>query len=867
MNPLSPKQACYQQLDPPPVGSIKTASLKKQSLASHVTELAEPMEVSLHCRTTVPCQTDLTLRQPPALPDWLILALSDFQSQAAVSKNAIAKTIGGIIGGDLKSEINTTAVQKVGDATVRHIDSFTEQVRQQFAKAGADNWQGCMEWLIRLPSKQFCCPELLALLPVELVRMRPDLPQNSLPPNNTVEQLAANSLLIQMDPVPACCEEYLCDSVNGLDILPLYLRATSALRYRFLEAVIQHAPPQSLRELLSRWLHDENCEDIAAQLTSNPLHPIMVTTEEPLLQDLLTASAERLLQPASQNPPFVQLAEADSAELDRLALCRNKVIFGRTLGGVGSAERGGNLYLKCKRLDENDEKFMAEQAMLSCLHTEAESLQLESCTVKPCGIVTGQALQTILQRLNLNTAEKISFVHAVVYNKKYLLDPEEVRNDFRRQVESTQWQSWRQEELQRWQKGDSDCEPLHFKSVDQLFGFLVRLPFPPEKREAFIDDLLPDLDRSVRFDIVAQRPLTLNDDLRWKLLEACLPAGTLRQPVTVSLFSTPAGANYHQYVTDREQSVAASAPLSERPQVLALRSWLRDYGRLFQKGIVGPPACNMFHVWMFDNPTAYHFLYRDNAGQRIRPGRVQNFDGESTNYPNIGMPPMTLRDGGDAFLIVPPSLTESNDSQASRLASHEEGVYRPAVVSDPKFVVDSLADAWLGSLLLLGRILRTPENGASCPWLAHYNREQNAELATLIGDMAVDLFSYSFAVDGATLHRALCEADERCLIECCAREMQVWMTDDYVDSLVGKEVPEWLYPNYKGERQGLFVYGTFHSGLRDYQEQIAQGNHAPRHHLGMPYAATPLQGIEILTKKALAEAVLLATEGPSANTS
>ena len=174
---------------------------------------------------------------------------------------------------------------------MRHIDSFTEQVRQQFAKAGADNWQGCMEWLIRLPSKEFCCPELLALLPVELVRMRPDLPQNSLPPNNTVEQLAANSLLIQMDPVPSCCESYLCDSVNSLDILPLYLRATSTLRYRFLEAVIQHAPPQPLRELLRRWLHDENCEDIAAQLTSNPLHPIMVTTEEPLLQDLLTASA------------------------------------------------------------------------------------------------------------------------------------------------------------------------------------------------------------------------------------------------------------------------------------------------------------------------------------------------------------------------------------------------------------------------------------------------------------------------------------------------------------------------------------------------------------------------------------------------
>ena len=93
-------------------------------------------------------------------------------------------------------------------------------------------------------------------------------------------------------------------------------------------------------------------------------------------------------------------------------------------------------------------------------------------------------------------------------------------------------------------------------------------------------------------------------------------------------------------------------------------------------------------------------------------------------------------------------------------------------------------------------------------------------------------------------------------------EMQAWGSDDCIDSLLAKEVRS--APNIKGKRQGLFVYGPFHSGLRRYQEQIAQGNHAPRHHLGMPYAATPLQGIEILTKKALAEAVLLATEGPSA---
>ena len=771
----------------------------------------------------------------------------------------------GIVNASFAPELNITAVKEARDAALRHIDRFTEQVWEQLAKEGADNWQGCMDWLIGLPPEEFCCPPLLALLPVELIRLRPDLPQNKLPPNNTAAQLAARALLIETYWRPACCEEYPSIAMEGNVILQAYLAATSTLRYQLLEAVIQTVPPQSLRALLSRWLHSRDCKDIAAQLTSNPLHPTMITRTEPLLQDLLTAGAERLLQPATQELPSIRFPEPDSVQFDRLAFCDNKVIFGRTVGGVGAAQQGGNIYLKVKRLDESHDTFMAEQAMLCWLHTEAAQLQLASGTVKPGGTVTGAPLEDVLCQLNLSTVQICSLVHAVVYNKKDLIKKTRVEQCLAKYTEPTEGRPWSEERHEHCRSDDPYYHPPFMRTVEQLFGFLVHLPFDAEKKADFIDDLLPNLDWSLRNALVAERPVPLNDGIRWKLLRATLADGTLQTPVTLSLFSTPAGANYHQYVTDSDQSCCASQPLAERPQLLALRAWLQDYGRLFQKGIVGPPACDMFHTWSHDDPTPYHFLYRNRAGIREcpRPGRVQNFNGEPTNYPNIGMQPLTLRDGGDAFFIAPCGQKESQERWTARLALQKEDVYRPPAVSNKEFVVDSLANAWLGSLLLLGRILSTPENGAPSGWLANGKSEQTTELATLLGEMAVDLFSHSFAVDRTALHTVLCERDGRRLLERCAREMQAWMTDSFIAPLFAKEVPEWLYPDYSGERQDLFVDPAISSWLDRLVQRIAQSNHSTERDLGLPYASTPLQGIEILTKKALAESVLLAAQGPS----
>ena len=214
----------------PPLASNVTAQTETQT---------EPMDVSLNCRTAVSCQAAPTLRQSSARPDWLTRALSQFQAKATQSKYNVAEQMNGIVNGPLAAELNITAVKEARDVALRHIDRFTEQVWEQFAKEGADNWQGCMDWLIGLPPEEFCCPPLLALLPVELIRLRPDLPQNSLRPTHTAAQLAARSLLIETYWQPACCEEYPSIAMEGNVILQAYLAATSTLRHQLLEAVIQ----------------------------------------------------------------------------------------------------------------------------------------------------------------------------------------------------------------------------------------------------------------------------------------------------------------------------------------------------------------------------------------------------------------------------------------------------------------------------------------------------------------------------------------------------------------------------------------------------------------------------------------------------
>ena len=859
MNPLT----CNQTGQPgsASVASIKTASLKKQSLALNVTGLAEPLEVSLNCRTgSEPVGGSLNVRSATAVNSgstvasvqatttpWFEQTIDDFGEQA---REAVAE-VDWYVGRLDAASCNRQLVAEIEASALQQVERLQKRVVQYFSEHGSDSWQSCMDWLIRLTPEDIGCRELLNLLPVELIESRPDLPRQMADQAQTIDRLAAQARLCLNNSTEASIEMYRETTINCNPLLGTYLKSTSTLRYCFLQVALERAPLEKVEALLRHWLHDHTCKDIAGSLTAAPVHPTLITREEPLLQDLLTLAATRLLQPTTQSPVGALLPEADDRLLQAMAKSDHKISFGRTVGAIGAGGAGRNLYLKCRRLNEQESDFMAEPVMLSWLDSAA--LQLDSATLKPHGMTTFGTLQSLFEELNLSAKQKNDLTRTIVYNKKGLLDSYALD---RLLPEHTPGGALAWQELGRRPENRKSpyYDPSIMKTEQQLADFLLNLPFPEKNRAAFVDDLLPALDTTLRAHIVHKRSATLSDEQHWQLLCATLLEEELQSPVTAYLFSTPAQAHYHRYVTDSDLYSETSEALTERPQIQALRAYLCDYGRLFQHGVLGPAPCNLFHRASYGGGIDYQSLYT--SSKPMRPGRVYNFDGDASDHPNIGPVPMTLRDGGDACYITPVGWRQSMQSNLTAPPLHW-----PGTVEKKEAVIESLASAWLGTVLLLGRTLRASTEHDPEGWFNSRDSKKEEQLADLLGDMVVDLFSHSFGVERSALHARLYERGGSQLFERCAREMQAWMSDAFIDHLLAKTVPEELYPDYTGQRENVLIPDDATALIR--YEREHPGLASTKHHLGVSYAATPLQGIEILTIKALAESALLAAQRPS----
>ena len=824
-------------------GDKKSGHSVPPRINSTLFPLCEPMEVSLSSRTATAVNSGSTLSSAQATTPWFDKTVDAFVGQSRRACAAVQQNIE-----RCRRASNRSLIKQAEQSAYERIVTFRQSVSQYFAEHGSDNWQSCMDWLIRLTPKDIGSQKLLNLLPLELIKSRPDLPWQLADKAQTVEVLAAQERLCLDSITDVPSQWYRNSTVNSHNLLEIYLHSTSTLRYHFLQVALQQAPLAKVESLLRHWLYDKDCEDIAAHLSAAPLHPTMIIRKEPLLQDLLTLCATRLLQPTTRTPVRSLLPDADDRLLAKVASADNKVTFGRTIGAIGAGDDGRNLYLKCRRFNEQERDFMAEPVMLSFLHTT--QLQLESATPKPHGATTFGTLESLFKEQQLNAKQKTDLVSTIAYNKKKLVTGELLYELLAKH--SPESAAARHEQyMQRENRDNPYYIPRDIQTAQQIAHFLLNLPFPEKNRADFVEELLPGLDDSLRTHIVQQSSTTLNDEQIWELMQTIVPAATLQVPVTAYLFSTPPEAHYHRYVTDSDLQSEASQPLAERPQIQALSSYLRDYGRLFHQGVLGPPACNLFHETGIFAPNPYRFIYTSH--RPTRPGRIEDFDGDSSNYPNIGPVPMSLRDGGDGRCITPVGWQQQTESSSKPLP---QKLHLSGTVEKKEVVVESLASAWLGTVLLLGRILKAGTERHPDSWFNSRDPQKENELADLLGEMVVDLFSHSFAVNRTALHARLCEQNnDRRLIERCAREMQAWMSDAFIDHILAKEVPVWLYPDYSGQRESVLIPGDASSNIR---YELEHGRpEGEKTDLGLPFASTPLQGIEILIKKALAESVLL----------
>ena len=283
------------------------------------------------------------------------------------------------------------------------------------------------------------------------------------------------------------------------------------------------------------------------------------------------------------------------------------------------------------------------------------------------------------------------------------------------------------------------------------------------------------------------------------------------------LLQAPAGHNYEQYVYN----------LKSRDSVVeALGHSVEEYGTMWLKGVLGAEFCSVFHDK--NNKRDYYFLppYFD----RNNVGTVDQWAGVSTDFPNVG--PAGCRDRGDTRAVSELD-TEQLFGPLTENEDHDKLLARGSL--------EALAKAAWGSILLYGRSLKET--------FRSNNAAKVAEVKKDVGEILGTLFSKAFHLP---LEKCLELMNSQDLLAQTAREMNYWMSTDYVADLRNGRIPETVYPNYKGIRDGHVLVSAQDAFLSD---DGFKGDY-PSVHLGASIGRNPLMALDSMVVKMLTHGCL-----------
>ena len=155
--------------------------------------------------------------------------------------------------------------------------------------------------------------------------------------------------------------------------------------------------------------------------------------------------------------------------------------------------------------------------------------------------------------------------------------------------------------------------------------------------------------------------------------------------------------------------------------------------------------------------------------------------------------------------------------------------------------LEALAKAAWGTILLYGRSLKETFNSNDSVKVARVKDDVGAILGAL--------FSKAFHIP---LEKCLEFMNSQDLLAQTAREMSYWMTTDYVADLRNGLIPQAVYPDYKGIRDGYILppqQNNFLSG------EGFKGDY-PSIHLGARNGRNPLMALDAMVVKMLTHGCL-----------
>lgn len=297
------------------------------------------------------------------------------------------------------------------------------------------------------------------------------------------------------------------------------------------------------------------------------------------------------------------------------------------------------------------------------------------------------------------------------------------------------------------------------------------------------------------------------------------------KPCLAMEFSTPNDIPYDEYIYDVTEDTSAME---------ALHKYAKDYGKLWRHELLPPPCLSAFHDV---DDKRKHVMLAPFANLKCE-GSIEQWQGQATEFPNIGGPQMGMRDKVD--ILLPEEKSQHYFSGKT--------IDTECLEDRNKIRMEELSKAAQGLCLQYARRFNNRFN--------HKSQKSVETIKNDVGGLLLDLFSSAFPLSVDECRTLMEEHD---LLNQCSREISYWLSEDacYVSDLRKAKINRDVYPHLPYSMQGCVLTPKQDECLKEYGfVDISKSYDGASCQLGAQSGRMPLIALNALVVKILAYGTL-----------
>ena len=290
-------------------------------------------------------------------------------------------------------------------------------------------------------------------------------------------------------------------------------------------------------------------------------------------------------------------------------------------------------------------------------------------------------------------------------------------------------------------------------------------------------------------------------------------------------FTTPSEIPYEEYIYDVKNDSEAME---------GLHKYVKDYGRLWKFGLLPPPCLSAFHDI---DEKRKHITLTPFINSRCE-GAIEQWNGQATDFPNVGGAKMGMRDKVDIML----------PEEKSKEYINRQTISTESLEGKNKIRMEELSKAAQGICLQYARRFNHQFNHKSQASIEKIKRD--------VGDLLIDLFSHALPLSADECRTLMEEHD---LLNQVSREISYWLSKDacYVSDLRKAEINRHVYPHLPSSMQGCVLTDEQNAYLKEYGfVDTSKSYDGTSCQLGAQSGRMPLVALNALVVKILAYGIL-----------